>query len=285
MMLQLLRVLVLVAIAVLYAVFDVFNKREIPDAFVYASLAIGALFTLTYPVGIIYESVLIAAFILGVGYVIYKAGFWGAGDFMELTALSLIMPIQPKPWFSGVAQLGIPFVVSLFISAGIAAIWIVPIYYLLIKRNKNRQRAKTQRVYKMLGVLLLAMYLMLLLFMYVLFGIGLLRLLIILIIGVPSAITLAYEEEITSSMTARVPVSRLDEGDIIAINLMNRSDIAYFKKRYPKFDRLITKEMVAKLKGSSRNLPVYKNAAPFTLFILIGAIVSFAFGNVILYLV
>ncbi|MEM4034708.1 MAG: hypothetical protein QW257_02145 [Candidatus Micrarchaeaceae archaeon] len=284
MLLQQAAIIVMIVIAFLYAMFDVFNKREVPDLFVYVALAIGVLFTLTYTAHVAEESLLIAAVVFAIGYVIYRAGFWGAGDFFELTTISLLLPIQTKPLLTSIGQLGLPFVVSLFIAAGIAAIWLVPIYYLVVKRGTAARKTKTQPIYKVLGVILLAMYLILLLFIYALFGINFVRIVIIAAIGIPSALTLAYEEEITSRMTAMASPKSLSPGDIIAVNLMGRQDIKYFKGIYPKFSRLATKEMISKIKGAKKKLPVYVNAAPFTLFVFIGAIISLLFGNLILYI-
>ena len=284
MFLELLRMGILLTVVVLYALFDLFNKREVPDAFVYAALAIGLLITFTYPKTTAEISLLVAVAVAAIGYAIYRAGFWGAGDFFELTTISLILPIQPRPLLVSVDQLGMPFVVSFFISTGLAAIWIVPIYYLLVNREKTSKRTKTQPIYKILGVLLITIYLMLLLFVYLLFGISWLRLLIIAAIGIPSAIILAYEEEITDKMTRLVPAKELTEGDIIAVNLMQGSEIRYFASKYKNFGRLVTKEMAKELSHVDRKLPVYRHAAPFAVFVLIGVVVSLLFGNIILFI-
>jgi len=283
-MLELVRIIVLLAIATLYAVFDVFNKREVPNVFVYACLAIGILVTFTYGLNIAEISLLIALAIGAGGYLVYRAGYWGAGDFFELATISLLVPIQPAPLLNHFNQLGLPFIVSVFIAAGFAAVWIVPLYYLIVKRNKAMRKTKTMRIYKFLGILLFVLYLLLLLFAYVLFGVTWDKLAIIALIGVPSAITLAYEEEITSNMVERIYPSRLEAGDIIAVNIMQRGEIKYFKSKYAGFGRLATGEMISKLKNVRKKLPVYKHAAPLTVFVLIGIVVSLLFGNIVLYL-
>ena len=80
-MLELVRIIVLLAIATLYAIFDVFNKREVPNAFVYACLAVGILVTFTYGLTLAEMSLLLALAIGAGGYLVYRAGYWGAGDF------------------------------------------------------------------------------------------------------------------------------------------------------------------------------------------------------------
>ncbi len=285
MFLQLLRVVVMLSIALVYAAFDLFNKREVPDLFVYISFAIGLAFAFTYPADVLVVDLLIAVIIASFGYVIYRSGYWGAGDLFEITTISLIMPIQPAPWLVNLNQLGLPFVISFFISSGIAAIWIVPVYYLAFKHRKIKKTGN-ERIYRILGVILLALYLVLLLFIYFIFGISITSAIIIFAIGVPSAVVLAFEEEITSSMIEYVEPGKLQQGDIIAINMMKGKEIAYFKKVYPGFSRLVTKKMLEAFKKTrtKKKIPVYTHAVPFAVFVLIGVSISLLFGNIVLFL-
>ena len=107
------RILVLVVVALVYAVFDVFNKREVPGIVAYASIAIGVACLATYaslPVAEI--SAAVSAVIAAAGYISYRRGFLGAGDVFEVVAITLIMPLQPAPLLVGVQPFVLPFVVS-----------------------------------------------------------------------------------------------------------------------------------------------------------------------------
>lgn len=112
------RAVILLAIALVYAIYDLFNKRNVPDSFVYASAIIALLVTFTYSIGTIGISILIATVIGSIGYVLYRAGILGAGDFFEFMAISLIFPYQPAPLIVGIGQLNIPFILSIFIATG-----------------------------------------------------------------------------------------------------------------------------------------------------------------------
>ncbi len=285
MFLELLRIAILLAIALVYALFDLLNKREVPDIFVYASFLVGLALAFTYPANTLIIDLLIAVIIASFGYVIYRAGYWGAGDLFEITTISLILPIQPKPWLVSLNQLGLPFVISFFISSGIAAIWIVPIYYLAFKK-KQVKKTGNERIYRTLGIILLALYLVLLLFIYFVFGISIVSFAIIAAIGIPSAVVLAYEEEITGKMIDYVHPSKIQQGDIIAINMMSREELAYFRRIYPNFSRLATKGMIQNFKRlkTRKKLPVYAHAVPFAVFVLIGVVISLLFGNIVLFL-
>ena len=74
----------------------------------------------------------------------------------------------------------------------------------------------------------------------------------------------------------------LDEGDIIAFNMMSKRDLNYFTSKYKGFERLATRGEIKMLKSENRKLPVYRNAAPLAVFIGAGIIFSLLFGNIIL---
>jgi hypothetical protein len=272
----------LLAVAVLYAAFDLFNKRNVPDVFAYLSVIVGVIITFAFNQADLLYSLAIALTVGVIGYVIYRMGLWGAGDYFELVAISLIFPIQPLPILANVAQLDLPFILSVFIATGVAAIWIVPIFYLVFVKKSWRKMPDEKHV--IYGVSLFLLYMILLFFVYYFYGSTLGRVALIMVVAVPSAITLVFEEEITSRMVENIYPRQLDEGDIIAFNMMSISEIKRFSK-YKGFGRLATKKLIARMRNSREKLPVYRNAAPLAVFILIGIIISLLFGNVVLFLV
>lgn len=272
----------LAAISILYAAFDLFNKRNVPDVFAYASVVVGLAVTFLYNYSLLTYSFLIAFVVGAVGYVVYRLGLWGAGDYFELVAISLIIPAQPAPIFGNVAQLGLPFILSVFVATGFAAVWIVPVYYLLFVNRKWSRKPDMKRV--LYGVSLLLLYAILFLFIYFFYGFGYEKLFLLLLVAIPSSITLVFEEEITTRMVERIYPKMLDEGDIIAFNMMSRAERRYFS-RYSGFGRLATRGLIAKIRNARTRLPVYRNAAPLAVFILIGIVISLLFGNVVLFIV
>ena len=275
-------VISLVAIAVIYAAFDLFNNRNVPDAFAYASVLAGLAITLAFHQADMLLSLTVAAVVGSLGYLVYRMGLWGAGDYFELMAISLIMPVQPAPIFASVAQLGLPFILSVFVATGFAAIWIVPVYYLVLTRRPWQMKPDITHIGY--GISLLLLYAMLSLFVYYFYGFGLYRVMLIALVAIPSALTLVFEDEITARMVKRIRPKALDEGDIIALNMMTSAERRYFF-RYPGFGRLATKALIARMRNSKRSLPVYRNAAPLAVFILIGVVISLLFGNVVLFIV
>lgn len=281
-----LRIAVLVAVAVIYAAFDVFNKRNVPDMFVYATMAIGIAVALTYGIGTIELSALIAIGIGWFGYLLYRAGFLGAGDVFEFVFVSLVFPIQPTPLLSGINQLQLPFIFSVLIAAGYAATLFIPVYYLLLAEKKKVNAGERIGRYRFLkAASLLVAYLAMLLMLYTFAKVSLTAVALVLLIAVPSSIMLLYEREIYLGMVSFIYPKEMTDGDMIAVNLMEQKDIDYFKGKDPKFGRLATDSIIRRIKNVRRRLPVYRNSVPFALFLLIGVVISLLFGNLVLYII
>ena len=276
-----------ILIAAAYMLFDLFNKRNVPGVFAYATLGYGAVLTLLYlSAATILTSAAIALVIISIGYVIYKAGQLGAADVIEFAALSLIIPIQPSPLLMGSPlQLGIPFVVSVMIGTGVAALVIVPLYYI----PKARRSKGFLKVSKRSALNAAAIAVAYLLFAVVLGRIAEITLqgwIILALLLVGSATITLFEDPITSVMVRYITVGNFDEGDLIAFNLMRKTDIAAVKKKIKLFDRLVTRDLINEMreKHITNRFPVYKEALPLALPIFIGVVISLLFGNIFIFI-
>ncbi|MGC8538539.1 MAG: hypothetical protein ACP5MK_01575 [Candidatus Micrarchaeia archaeon] len=282
---ELIRILLLVLISLIYALYDIFNKRNVPDLFVYASLAVGLLSTIAYWSYLSLYSIGIAVVIGAIGYVFYKGGQLGAGDGFELVTISLLLPIQPTPFLVSIAQFGMPFILSVLVATGFAAIVIVPIYYLLIDGKNRRKIGKVDAKSMVKGIIILAIYLILLAMIYLVrYQISLIAIVLILALAVSSMFMALYANEINYRMISFVYPKELERGDMIAVSIMKKSDLAYFTRAYEKFGRVADDQLIAKVKDLNRKLPVYKKAVPFAAFIFIGVVVSLLFGDIFLFI-
>ncbi|MDE1850760.1 MAG: prepilin peptidase [Candidatus Micrarchaeota archaeon] len=281
----LLRIAALLAIGIVFAAYDIFNRRNIPNVFAFGSVAIGAVFTLALgDVQQIVYSVLVASVVGALSYLLYKIGQMGLGDGFEFVAISLIMPLQPAPLLQAVGQLGLPFMLSVFVAAGIAAIVLVPAYCIAKMRRGKRLEPliKIRPNTAIKAAIMLLAYGALLLFVTYSFGFNLIAWAIVVLIGIPSVVAIIYEGAMKEQMVKWVYPKELEAEDFIAIELMGRKEEAYFGRRYKKFGRVATKEMVLRLRGAKRKLPVYKNAIPLAFPTLIGIVAALLFGNPIL---
>ncbi len=289
MQLYLIRIASLVAIALAYMLFDLFNKRNVPSIFAYATLAYGFVLTILYlDIHTILISSAIALVVLGVGYIIYKIGQLGAADVIEFAALSLIMPIQGVPLIAGAAnQFGLPLMLSLLLNAGIAAVIIVPIYYLPKAKNKLKKPLGSfitrQGIFK--AVLIAVAYAAFIAFAALVVHMSYIGIGIFLLLLASSCAIILFAVPITQSMVDYVTVAKFEEGDIIAFNLMGQKEIKSIRSKIGSFDRLITKGLIKRMreKGINDKLPVYKEAMPFALPIFIGLIISILLGNILLF--
>jgi Flp pilus assembly protein protease CpaA len=287
------RIILMIIIALVFALFDTFNKRNIPNIIVYTSFAIAIIVTLTYGLTTIMYSLPIAVVLSIFSYILYKSGQLGAGDGFEFVIISLLLPFQPAPAITTLStffQINLPFIISVFVNAGILTLIFVPIYYLLILKDTLANHPKFQNYHKINAgdaVRALSVLIMYILFYFIIsyfININIFGIVIILLISVPSSIILLYNKKINLAMISLISPSNLENGDIIAINLMDKKDIDYFKKLYKNFGRLATTKQIKNIKKSNKKIPVYKNAVPLSLPIFFGILISLLIGNLLLFM-
>ncbi len=284
------RIILAVTIAFIYMLFDIFNKRNVPEAYAYATLAIGAIAALfSGSIMLDAQTYLIAVAILGIGYAIYRSGQIGAADIIEFAAIAMVIPIQQAAiLLPSINQYGLPFAISLLINTGIIAIIMVPIYYLpkaFIKHRKSFERIKRLDLYKL--IIISAAYMGFASFLALKFNITLYGAAILLLLGVSSAVVMLFEGPITSAMVVMSSYHEFTEGDIIAFNLMSQEEIKQAKKIVPKFDRLVTKEIIAQMKEKNleKKFPLYRNAIPLALPIFVAVVCAIIAGNLMLVII
>jgi hypothetical protein len=277
----------LLGIALIYMLFDVFNNRNVPSIFAYATLVYGAALTVLYlNLATIEISAAIAAVVLALGYVVYKIGQLGAADFIEIAALSLIMPIQQSPMLTWAPnQLGLPFVISVMVNAGVVALIFVPLYYLgkAMKHPDKPLRGTIGRGEIMKGMTILVAYAA---FAIVLFYLGsnIVGIAVIVVIAIGSLIVILMERAITRTMVSYVHASKLQPEDMLAFNIMSSEEVKRIKHHIHSFNRLITPQMLKEFreKNFDEKLPVYTNALPLALPLFIAVVIALLAGNLIL---
>jgi Flp pilus assembly protein protease CpaA len=280
------QVSLLFIVALAYAAFDVFNKRNVPNLFVYGSIVLGIAVAIVYSYSMLLIVGIMAVVVLALGYVVYKFGYLGAGDVAEFMFVVLAMPIQQQPLLFGPQQFGMPFILSVFVAAGYSASLFVPIYYLWPRKENKKSFTPSRRGIISGGLLFLAyLLLMAALWFVVKIHLNLIAIILILMVAISSAIMLIYEKKIYMGMVAFIYPNELEEEDMIAINMMDEDDLNFFKSKMPDFGRLVTTAELKVIHDIKRKVPVYRNSVPFALFLFIGIVISLAFGNIVLYLI
>jgi Flp pilus assembly protein protease CpaA len=283
------RVASLIVIALLYMLFDVFNRRNVPDMFAYLTVAYGFVLTVLYfNLQLIIESTAISFIVIGIGYVLYRIGQLGAADVIEFAALSLILPVLQFPALISRAQFGVPFVFSLLVNTGIVALIIVPLYYIPKAKAKLKKPLLSfvNRRNLALAAGLMVAYVAFILFTIYEVGLDYIGVIILVLMMVSSFFVMLLSVPVTYSMVEYVGVDKFDEGDIIATNLMSSREIASIKRKVKGFSRLMTKDIIKEMKKKKvkDRLPAYKNAMPFALPIFVAVIITVLFGNLIFFI-
>ena len=128
-----------IAVALGYMLFDVLNNREVPNMFAYATLLSFsfAAILMTWNWNLILQSYLVSLAILGIGYFIGKVGSSASGTCSSSRRLRCFLaPITSQLLYSAPTWLMLPPVVSLLLDTGIAAIIVVPIFYIAVAIRK-----------------------------------------------------------------------------------------------------------------------------------------------------
>ena len=279
----------LVSIALVYALFDVFNNRNVPSVFAYATVIIGVIFTLSsLNIVMIGESIAIAAIISALGYLLFRGGQLGAADVLEFAAISLVLPYLQMPLMSSAFQFNIPFIISVFIASGIAALLMIPVYYIpravMILKKPLLAYINTGNLVK--GLTITTAYAAFLIFLLFYANANVLLLGLLGIVAISSLSTILFERPITDSMVRFITPKQLEDQDIIAFNLMTKREISAVRKKVKGFNKLVNQKMINELNKKMPNgkLPVYRSAMPMALPIFIGVVVSLLIGNVLIYL-
>lgn len=282
--LLLIRITSIVCIAVAYMAFDLFNRRNVPTAFAYGTIAYGVLLTLLYLASQDYAtmaySFVVAGIVFGLGYLVYRTGQIGLGDVTELTAVSLVLPFS-APLLVGTGQFGLPFVISIVIASGIAALIVVPLFYIPIARKRRINDSRNSRVK---AIVMGSSYMVFIAFATIT---GIATAYGVVILGalmIGSVLTILFERSITKSMIAYVPANKLEQEDMLAMNMLSARSRSAWKRRVKSFGQLVTPKMLKEIrrKRIRGRLPVYRNGIPFAVPILIGIVVSLLFGNLII---
>lgn len=272
---------VLLLISLVYAVYDVFNRRNVPNSFVYFTILVGMIIAFLANSGMQRITTFVVAIVIGaIGYTIYKAGLLGAGDVLEFVFIALVMPVWTAPFFSGTYQWNVPFVLSVIIAAGYASLIFIPIYYLLVKKPP-RNAPKPNKKRFIIGTGFFMAYMIFMAVMKYVYNINIVGSALIFLLAFFAGVTMVYDQRIYLGMVEFVYPKELEEGDMIATNLMNKKDLALFQKKSD-FGRLASDELISEIKSIKVRLPVYRDSVPFSLFIFIGVLISLAYGNIIL---
>ncbi len=268
---ELIRVLLAVAGTSVAAYYDVFNKKNIPDQFLYAFLGIAFLANLLlYDETVFWFSMGITVFLSAIGYLFYRVGQLGGADLFVLASIMLLLPLHPS--FVGM-PFNVPFIFSVFIFSGILfALYVV----LFFGWKLTQAEAKANWLYALIAVPYIAFayfFVNSFLFSWVFFA-------FVTVAIFASVFFMVFRDSLNLLLSEELPVSQLEPEDVLALEVMNKDMI----ERY-KIPRLMSKEEIERLKKTKvGEVMVYTKLPPFIPFILAGMILSMLFAKSLLIL-
>ncbi len=275
-----LRMLFAVAFTAAAAYFDVFNRKWVPNYLVYG---FGAAAILANVIFFSPEASFIA-FALGIAvfaisYPLYKIGQLGGADVYVLASIAALIPYLPKPLLSASQQVPYPFIFSVLVPTGIAFMLhmlfrFTP--YISRKIAKGNVKFSLQR--------LAAPALLCMAFAFFFYTLSALPVAlppayfaVLSFLFVALLFFTLFKDEIKYSMVEQLPVAKLQEEDVLALELMD----AALVKKISLSPLLSAKSIAALRKSGLKKAPVYTGMPFFLPYLLLGLLVSLLFGDMI----
>jgi len=249
--------------------FDIFNKRNIPNNFLYAFLAVALLVNFIYfDADLFIFSLVIAAFIGLFGFVFYKAGQMGGADVFVMLSITFLIPIHPDYLHMFV---NFPFILSAFIFA----IVIFSLYTVIFFGMKlMKTKAKPDKKY----LLLLIPYAIFIYFYSALPFFSSFYLLLITIALLSSVFFLSFRDSINKMLASKLPLSKIEPEDVLALEMIDKKTVWKYK-----LQRVMTEKELKRMKKLGiKQVWVFSNLPPFLPFLFVGLIFALLFADVIL---
>jgi len=254
------------------AYYDIRNNRNIPSVLLYLFLGISAVlafFTSSEP-GLTLAT---AAVLFLAGYTFYRLGHIGEADVYVISSLALLLPRSPVEPYGYV-----PFVFTVLVLAGIVFSGYAASVYLpaAMKRKKRLSWRELSAIALLIGLLCVTVYMLNVMGMFTVW-----YYLIFAYFMALAILFMVYKNEIKQSMMEVIPVSRIEDGDVIAVETLDRE---YVEKN--KIPRVFKQSDLNKLKKAGiRKLPVYTKLPPFLPFVFIGLLISLYTGDLFMHLI
>ncbi|MFA6907354.1 MAG: prepilin peptidase [Candidatus Micrarchaeia archaeon] len=277
------RILVAAAFTGAAAYCDAFNKKWVPDSLLWCFLGASLLLNVVFfDAAISMQALFTATLVAAITYALYRMGQLGGADVFVMASIALAIPYLPKPLLAAPQYVPYPFFLSILAPTGIAFIAHMLCRFIpYISHELSRGKIKFT-LQKMAGPAVMAVAL-------AVFGSIASSLPMPLpssyfaIIGFLSAALIFFSlfmPEIKASMVEKIPVSRLQCEDVMALEQM-----PHLAKKL-NLPPVISEKAIAALKRAKiKSVPVYTGMPFFLPYLFIGLAFTLLFGDLLYYLV
>ena len=198
------------------------------------------------------------------GYFLWRAGQFGAGDVYLFAGLQLLLPFRPF----GEPQL-FPFALSVFLAASLfAVVGSAAGYAVMIRDELRGGKAVALAALLVAGLPFFQFYgfSVVVAAFYLLFA--------------SSLFYFLYRNEIIEANVEWVPLKKVDEEDVLALDRLPKSKVEKFG-----LEKVATRGQLKRLKKTGlEKFPVYKHLPRFGPFVFAGLLACLALGDVYLFL-
>ncbi len=248
------------------AYYDLFNKKNVPDMFLYAFLGLAFLVNLALFQETVFLFSLVAALFFGaIGYVFYRLGQLGGADVIVIVAIMLLLPISPA---SASMPFNLPFIFPVIIFSGVLFALYVIVYF-------GWKLMQTEAKPKLAYALMLIPYL---LFAYVYINSFLFSPVYFIFISVlllASVFFMMFKDSLNMLLAEELPISQVEPEDVVALEVMNKDQLERFK-----IPRVMNSAEIERLKSIKvGDIWIYTQLPPFLPFILAGMILAMLFAK------
>lgn len=240
------------------------------DRILYAMILFGALLNFaTLDASLIFAAFTPFTLIMLIGYFLWRAGQFGAGDVYLFAGLQLLLPFQPTMFVES-APVFLPFVLSIFLATSLFAMVGSAIGYAIML---GRKMFKGIKGIAFAGLSLIGLVGL----VFLPFSLGLSLIFFALVLS--SLLMLLYREEILDVNIEWVSLKRVDEEDIIALNKLPEKKVKFLG-----LEKVATKQQLLLLKKSGlKKFPVYKHLPRLGPYVFLGLLFCLLFGDALFF--
>ncbi|PIT84085.1 hypothetical protein COU37_05510 [Candidatus Micrarchaeota archaeon CG10_big_fil_rev_8_21_14_0_10_45_29] len=290
---QALRIAVALAGTIIGAYFDLFNKKNVPEAFLYAFIAVAFLINLVaYGANATMYGIGAGAIVFAAFYLLYKFGQIGGADVFIMASIALLLPAQPTLLLISQqpSLLSLPFMLNLILASGISfmAYMLLRSFPVAIKALGTKGKiGKNELSRAFLIVFAFAV------FSYFAISNPLIPsnyYIFITAIVLLSLYFTIFRSALNDSMVEYVSSNKVEVEDIIPTDRMDKKlaqKLGFSSSGFSisgGYNKLVDAQTLAKIKKLKSKVPVYSHLPPFVPHILIGLIATLLFGNILLVL-
>lgn len=267
---ELIRLVIAFAGVCVATYFDLFNRKNVPDNFLYGFLALAFIVNLFfYQEQLFIFSIAIAVFLSAIGYIFYRVGQIGGADLFVLASIMLLLPVHPS--FIDM-PFGMPFVFSVMIFGGVLFALYVMINFGLKLRQEKTEPKKLYLLMIIPYLIFAYVYVNSILFSPVYFA-------ILTVLFIAIIFFMVYREGLTMLLAEKMEVNQLESEDVLALELMDKDLVKEYDLK-----RLATKKEIERLKELDiGEVWVYTRMPPFLPFLLVGMFLSLFFAKDLLF--